>query len=364
MEPILEIMAASWHVFVETAIYMLFGFFVAGILNIFFKPSIVSRYLGKGKVRSVFLSALVGVPIPLCSCGVVPAAAGLKQQGANSGATLSFMIATPESGIDSIAVTYALLDPFMTIIRPVAAFLTAIIAGITENFFGIREHLSGSHVHHECCSDHNCSSNGIFLNENKDGRLSFFSKCKIGLKYAFLDLLGDIGRWFLVGILLAGLISYYVPEHFIESNLGSGLSAMLIMLVAGIPMYVCSTASTPIAAALIIKGLNPGAALVFLLVGPATNIASLTMVSGILGSRALFIYLASIVLCSLGLGVFTDMFYNGMGIQAKAVAGQAAQIIPHNIEIVSAGILTVLLVFAIWKRQKSHGAHHNSCEHH
>jgi hypothetical protein len=130
-----QILAASWHVFLESAVYMLFGFFFAGLLYVFVKPETISRYLGKGKVRSVFLSALAGIPIPLCSCGVVPAAAGLKRQGASNGATLSFLISTPESGIDSIPITYALMDPVITLVRPVAALITAIVAGITENFF-------------------------------------------------------------------------------------------------------------------------------------------------------------------------------------------------------------------------------------
>ena len=136
MKIIIEILAASWQVFLESAVYMLFGIFVAGILYVFLKPEKIGRYFGRGKVRSVLIAALAGIPLPLCSCGVVPAAAGLKRQGANNGAILSFLISTPETGIDSIPITYALMDPVITLMRPVAAFITAIIAGIFENFFG------------------------------------------------------------------------------------------------------------------------------------------------------------------------------------------------------------------------------------
>ncbi len=131
-----EILKESWHIYLDVAIYMLFGFFVAGILYVFFKADKIKEYLGTGKVRPVFLSALFGIPIPLCSCGVVPVATGLKKQGANSGAALSFMIATPESGVDSIAVSWAMLDPIMTVVRPIAGFVTAVATGVTQNFFG------------------------------------------------------------------------------------------------------------------------------------------------------------------------------------------------------------------------------------
>ena len=147
---IIEILETSWNVFHESAIYMLFGFFIAGIFYVFIKPEKIVRYLGRGKVRPVFLSALAGIPIPLCSCGVVPAAAGLKRQGANNGATLSFLISTPESGVDSIPVTYALMDPVITLVRPVAALITAIIAGITENIFGKSKDISDSLFQNSC----------------------------------------------------------------------------------------------------------------------------------------------------------------------------------------------------------------------
>ena len=139
MEVVYEILKESWYLYLDVAIYMLFGFFVAGLLYVFFKAEKIKQYLGTGKIKPVILSTLFGIPIPLCSCGVVPVATSLKKQGANSGAALSFMIATPESGVDSIAVSWAMLDPIMTVVRPIAAFITAVSTGIAQNFFGTED---------------------------------------------------------------------------------------------------------------------------------------------------------------------------------------------------------------------------------
>ncbi len=349
MQAILEILAASWYVFHESAIYMLFGFIAAGLLYVFLKPERIGHYLGRGIVRPVFISALAGIPIPLCSCGVVPAAAALKQQGANNGATLSFLISTPESGVDSIPVTYALMDPIITVIRPVAAFITAVTAGIIENIFGQPKKQTVIGSQNSFSASNDCSCNEAGKNSRASADAPFTVKIVSGLKYAFVELLGDIGKWFILGILLAGLITYFIPDTLFESYLSNNFIAMLVMLLAGMPMYVCATSSTPIAAALVLKGLNPGAALVFLLVGPATNVAALSMVSGLLGRRALFIYLGSIVVCSITLGFLTDMLYYSIGLTATARAGQAAEFFPYYIQIGGAVVLASLIVFALWK---------------
>ncbi|HUV78052.1 MAG TPA: SO_0444 family Cu/Zn efflux transporter [Desulfobacterales bacterium] len=343
----IEIIRASWQVFYESAVYMLLGFFIAGILYVFIKPETIGRYLGGGKVRSVFLAALAGIPIPLCSCGVLPAAAGLKRQGADNGATLSFLISTPESGIDSIPLTFALMDPIIALIRPVAAFITAVVTGLFENFSTRRNNSSENFSQLSCSDSSDCGCNSTVVNPGKPMEKPFAARIVSGLKYAFVDLLGDIGKWFIVGILMAGMITCMIPDALFESYLTNNFIAILVMLIAGIPMYVCATASTPIAAALVLKGLNPGAALVFLLAGPATNVASISVVSGLLGKRSLMIYLGSIAICSVILGIFTDMLYYSMGISATAVAGQAADIIPHFIQMGSAVILGVLLLFGL-----------------
>ena len=349
MNIIISILNASWQVFYESAVYMLFGFFIAGILYVFIKPETVGRYLGKGRVRPVLLAALAGIPIPLCSCGVLPAAAGLKRQGANNGATMSFLISTPESGIDSIPLTFALLDPIIALIRPIAAFITAIVTGLFENVLFSSKRSSDNIPEVVCSGSGGCCGITVLGNQAEQVKKSFIEKIVSGLKFAFVDLLGDIGKWFLLGIILAGIITYMIPDSLFESYLHNNFTAMLVMLVAGIPMYVCATASTPIAAALVLKGLNPGAALVFLLAGPATNVASISMISSLFGKKSLLIYLSSIAICSIVLGFFTDMLYYGMGISATATVGQAADIIPHYVQIGSAVILAALIIFALYQ---------------
>jgi len=347
MQIILEILAAAWHIFQQSAIYMLFGFFIAGILYAYVKTEKIARYLGGGNVRSVVLAALAGIPLPLCSCGVVPAAAALKKQGAGKGATLSFLISTPETGVDSIPITYALLDPVMTVIRPISAFITATVAGVVENFYGRNNEirLDQNQIDIEGCDCSNNPGSGSMVKEKN----SFRDKMAEGIKYAFGELMADIGPWFILGIFLAGLITYLIPERFADAYLGNPLLAMPLMLIVGIPMYVCATSSTPIAAALILKGLSPGAALVFLLAGPATNMASLSMVSKLMGKRSLVIYLGAISACSLVLGFLTDLVYSKLGISARAVAGQAAEIFPVFVEFAAAIVLASLIGYSVFR---------------
>ena len=349
MTDIINILGFSWDMFLDSSIYMLFGLLCAGLIHAYSKTETIGNYLGKGKVRSVFLSALIGIPIPLCSCGVVPAAAGLKKQGANNGATLAFLISTPETGVDSIPLTYALMDPLMAIMRPVAAFISAVTAGLIENFVGKPEVSNESPF--GSTQGLSCSKTAAFSKQNPG--LIKSSKIYGGMKYAFVDLLADIGKWFAIGLLISGLISYLMPDNLIETYLGNDLLAMFVMLITGIPMYVCATSSTPIAAALVLKGLNPGAALVFLLAGPATNIASLSMVYKMLGKKALLIYLLSISACALLFGFLTDFLYKGFNISAKASIGKTAELIPLHAQIIASIILTILLVNAIIREYRT-----------
>ena len=200
----------------------------------------------------------------------------LQKQGANKGATTAFLISTPESGVDSIAVTYALLDPVMTVARPAAALVTATAAGVAQNVLDRGEETTPMEPDRSCPVDGCCD--GTFCStEEHERHHTFGEKIRAGITYAVTDVWGDMAGWFLIGLLLAGLITSVVPEAWFSSYLGGGLPSMLIMLAVGIPLYICATASTPIAAALILKGVSPGAALVFLLAGPATNVTSLTV---------------------------------------------------------------------------------------
>ena len=361
-----RIVFESWEVLLQSAPFMLFGFFIAGLLKAFVGPEFISKNLGSGKTSDIFKASLLGVPIPLCSCGVIPAAAQLRQQGASKGATTSFLISTPETGVDSIAVTYALLDPIMTMLRPIAAFFTAVIAGImvdrdekknghtsplipdailfqhNHNHGHAHDH-SHNHSHDikQSCSDSNCCS-GCGC-EKSEAPLTFMGKVSSGMKYSFGNLLQDIGAWFIFGVILAGMFGALIPDGFIERNLGDGFLPLLIMLAAAVPLYVCATASTPIAAALALKGLSPGAALVFLLAGPATNAASFTVVAKLLGKRSAFIYLGTIIVCSLALGMLTNWMYYSLGLSITDWVQSGAEDVHGLFYTISAIILIGLI---------------------
>ncbi len=352
MSFLIDILRESWHLLQEASIYVIFGILVAGMLRIFLSPGTVARHLGRGRFSSVFKASLLGIPIPLCSCGVLPAAASLKKQGANKGATTAFLISTPESGVDSVALTYALLDPVMTIARPVAAFATATAAGLSENLFSKGEEEIEAKPDLSCPVD-GCCDGQECLPEDHRSHHTFSEKLRAGLAYALNDLWNDIAVWFLVGIVLAGLITALVPADVLTRTLGGGLPSMLIMLAAGVPLYICATASTPIAAALILKGVSPGAALVFLLVGPATNITSLTVLLGILGKRATAIYLTAIALSAVIFGLALDQVYAILGISAQAMAGQATEVIPPWAQVGGAVVLLALSIRPVYHALRS-----------
>jgi uncharacterized membrane protein YraQ (UPF0718 family) len=249
--------------------------------------------------------------------------------------------------VDSISITYALLDPIMTVARPLAAFVTAAVAGITENLFGASNKTAKiipdlSCPVDGCCDGQNCSP------EEHRHHHSFWEKFSAGMRFAIGDLWQDLAGWFLIGLILAGLITALVPPDMFSQYLGAGLPAMLIMLAIGIPLYICATASTPIAAALILKGVSPGAALVFLLAGPATNMASLTVLTGTLGKRATAIYLASIAICAVVFGLIVDQVYVSLGISAQAVVGQASEIVPEWAGLIGAIAILGMSVKPVW----------------
>lgn len=343
MNFITNIFNSSWHLLLASSIYILFGLLVSGFLKIFLDPHIVVRHLGHGRFASVFKAALLGIPVPLCSCGVLPAALSLKKQGASNGATTAFMIATPESGVDSIAITYALLDPLMTIARPLAAFCTAVTAGVAENLFGCQSDTPAAAPDLKCPVDGCCDGVDCPPEIHKRHH-GFGQRTGAGIRYAFTGFWKDLAPWFFWGILLAGVITALIPEDMFSRYLGSGLSAMLVMLALSIPLYICATASTPIAAAFILKGVSPGAALVFLLAGPATNVATLSVLAGILGKRATAIYLACISVCTVAFGLLLDQVYISWGISAMAVAGQVSEIMPEWVEIAAVVFLLAISI--------------------
>jgi uncharacterized membrane protein YraQ (UPF0718 family) len=306
MDILIKILLECWDILVESAPYVLFGFFAAGILKAYLSESLVAKHLGGSSMASVLKASLFGIPLPLCSCGVIPAAIELRKQGAGKGASAAFLISVPETGIDSVAITWALLDPVMTVIRPLSSLITAITTGLLINRLPDDQSLElVKEAEVSVCgcpiqTGESCSSAPVE---------SHFVRVRNGLAYAFGDLLGDIGKWLLIGIGVAGVIATLVPDDFFIRYLSNEFLSLLIMLGVGIPLYICASASTPVAAALVLKGLSPGAALVFLLAGPATNAATITVVSRYFGKKATLVYLISIALCSLLLGWLTNLIY-------------------------------------------------------
>lgn len=361
MNYIVGSLAAAWQVLLDASIFIIFGFVIAALIRAFLSSEQIVKYMGGNNFRSVFLAAVFGVPLPLCSCGVVPTAMALRKQGASKAATVSFLISTPESSIDSIAITYALIDPLMTVFRPIAAFLTGFVAGLAEIFLGKKEiekveadipcpHcIEGRETRDEGRKDE--SSLVHHPSSLVDHRHSLYERLGSGMRFAFVELFTDISRWFILGMLIAGVITYAVPTSFIENYMSGGLTSMLIMLAIGLPLYVCATASTPIAAALLLKGMSPGAALVFLLTGPATNAASFTVLIKMLGLRTAIIYLVSIAICAILLGLCLNEIYTLLNIDIKVSLGHAHEMIPLWLKWATAVPLTLAMLWAAIRKR-------------
>lgn len=320
---------SSLSMFLSAAPFMVFGLVVAGLLKVLLRPETVSRTLGRGRVASVFKAALVGVPMPLCSCGVLPVAQSLGRQGATPGAVASFLIATPESGVDSIAVSYALLDPLLALARPVAAFVSAVAAGLTINFTQDRSEAAT-----------------VPASGNETRRESLVS----GVRYAFGELWADMAGAFFVGVLLSGAVAAFVPDDFLGRFLGGGPLSMAVMFLVGVPLYVCATSSTPLAAALILKGVSPGAALVFLLAGPATNMASLSVLLRTYGRRFVAVYLGAIAAVAFAFGLAVDAMYALWGRTATATLGAASEVLPLWVSLPAALLLVATALPALRRR--------------
>ena len=278
-----------WQTTGAMAPYLLFGFLVAGILSVALSQSFVERHLGEGKFSTVFKASLLGIPLPLCSCGVIPVAASLRRHGASRGATTAFLMSTPQTGIDSLLVTYSLLGPIFAIYRPLVALLSGMLGGLLVTFF-VKEDLSSREKE---CQDSCCTSNDKGLVER-------------ALTYGFYTLPRDIGSSLILGLAIAGLISYLVPSNFFAQYFTSPLISMVIMLLCGIPLYVCATASVPVAAALLAKGVTPGAVLVFLMTGPATNAAAITTIWKTMGRKTALLFLLAVVISAFAAGIGLD----------------------------------------------------------
>jgi uncharacterized membrane protein YraQ (UPF0718 family)/copper chaperone CopZ len=326
-----------WEVLSDMAPYLLFGFLVAGLLHITISTRAIERHLGKRGLWSIFKSAILGVPLPLCSCGVLPVAASLKRRGASRGATASFLLSTPQTGIDSVMVTFSLLGPVIAIFRPIAALISGIVGGFLVETLGESDddHID---LHTTRAEDSSSSEKG--------------SRLKQILMYGFITLPEDIGRGLIVGLLIAGLITAIIPDDFFLGLLGTGFLSMLVMMVIGIPVYVCATASVPVAAALVAKGISPGAALVFLVAGPATNAAALSILWNVLGKKSTFIYLGTVAVAALASGLVLDSI---LEVSGSFDPNSAHHLIPGWLGTISSIILLGILGRSVISRYVPRG---------
>ncbi len=289
----MELIYSLLNILNEMSPYVLLGFLIAGIMHAFVSRRTFARHLSGKGWKSVVTSAAIGVPLPLCSCGVLPTAIAMRRNGASRAASTSFLISTPQTGVDSIAATWSLLGPAFAVIRPVAALVTSVFGGVAVGRTETDEDAPAA----EACA---------VVAEEDDAPRGFWNKCKAALRYGYIDLVGSIGGWLVIGLIIAALITVYVPADFF-SFLGSWpIVSMIAVLLIAIPMYVCATGSIPIAMSLMLKGLSPGTALVLLMAGPAANFASFTLISREMGRKAAVVYLISIIAGALAFGLAID----------------------------------------------------------
>ncbi|MCT7947452.1 SO_0444 family Cu/Zn efflux transporter [Shewanella septentrionalis] len=487
--------------FLDSAPWLLLGLILAGLLKVFVPMVWMQKQLGGHGFKTVVKAALLGAPLPLCSCGVIPAAVGLRRSGASKAATTSFLVSTPETGVDSIAVSYVLLGPFMAIVRPIAAITSAIVAGLlvgrddddgkpavksefksasdaavaaccasksasqsqaikaepvksccsptkdqplapvkaAASCCGTESHTdceqktepksaikmtpmaatssfmtahggsvanvgvmkaektasccasktaesvtpekilvvkkgaccgtsnkaeSGTHDHSAHApqaqgeADSCCASTQDMATELKSQ--SVLSRVGIGLKYAATDLVRDTTLWLLVGLFFAALVQTYVPADFL-AQWGNGILAMLVMVLVSVPMYICATASTPIAAGLLLAGVSPGAVLVFMMAGPATNIATLGVVAKELGKRALWGYLGGVIGVALVAGILVNYLVDSFGFVVMPQIGEQHQMLPQWLVATSGIVLALLMAKVVFEKIPRSWIRRNDC---
>lgn len=328
----------------EMSPYVLLGFLIAGVMHAFIPQKTIARHLSGTGIKPVIKAAAVGIPLPLCSCGVLPTAIAMKRNGASKAASTSFLVATPQTGVDSIAATWSLLGPAFAVIRPVAALVTALFGGVAV---GRAESKQGAeYSEYSECSD-------VCATDDKE-RKSFGRKCLDALRYGFIDLVSSIGGWLVVGLIIAAVITVYVPDDFFAIFGNRPILSMLAVLIVAIPMYVCATGSIPIALSLMLKGLSPGTALVLLMAGPAANFASFTLISREMGRKSALIYLASIIIGALAFGLAIDYLLPASWFDIAKIHPEGVGC--HHFSIFSTAcsvILASLLIFTFFK-----GHHH------
>ncbi len=325
MQALLSILTNIWNLSQEMAPYLLFGFIAAGSLSQIFSRTFVKQHLGQQTKYDAIKAALFGVPMPICSCGVLPLAASLRRQGASSSATASFLASTPQTGVDSLLVTYALLGWVFALFRALAAFISGIFCGWSV------QSITPPHIEQES-------------SESTRSTRSLRQRLKEALEHGFITLPRDIARPLIIGLILSGILTEWIPQNGFESHLNQPLISMFIMILIGLPLYICSSASVPLAYTFIQAGITPGAALVFLILGPATNMATLTTLGQLIGKRAAIIFLIVLTACALFAGILMNTITPQLGILEHVCDAHADKSILHT---TSAIILYLILLNGI-----------------
>ncbi len=319
----------------EMAPWLLIGFLFAGLLHVYMPEGSVRRLMGGKNLKSVIYASLLGIPLPLCSCGVIPTGISFYKEGASKGSTVSFLISTPQTGVDSILATYSLLGLPFAVLRPIVAFFSGIIGGAITNL-GFRNE-----------PEHESHAETIVKTDSGKG-----SKLRSMMHYAFYEFMMDIAKWLIIGLAIAALIALLLPDAFFTTYLHNDLLSMLIVLAASVPIYVCATGSIPIAAVLMMKGLSPGAALVFLMAGPATNTATMAVIGKAINRKTLVIYMATIILSAMVFGYFTNLFLpREWFTQMIGIHGEHEhELLPGWLQVGSAILLALLIVSGYIRR--------------
>ncbi|WP_404418000.1 SO_0444 family Cu/Zn efflux transporter [Marinospirillum sp.] len=339
MQMLLEILSVA----LSAAPWLLLGLLIAGLIKAWLPESLLQRWMGGHGLGSISRAAIIGMPLPLCSCGAIPTALTLHRGGAGRGPTTAFLIGTPGVGVDSILLTSVLLGPFMAVARVLGALVTAISTGLLVGLTSEQKTPApAAEKASSCCSKSSCCDSDAST-EDSCSTTSNQSSLRQGLRYAFSDLLDDISVWVFAGLLLAGVLVTLMPPETL-AGLSGGFLSLLLMAVIGIPLYVCATAATPIAAGLLLTGISPGMALVFLLAGPITSLATLGLLRREFGTQALMIYLGSILVVTVALGWLLDELLRHISLDPVAQATEVQELLPASLEWLALGLL---LVFAL-----------------
>lgn len=333
---------ALWQMVTKMTPFLFLGFLFAGILHVAVPKRFFTNYLSQNSFKSVFLAALFGIPLPLCSCGVLPTAMSLRKEGASKGATTAFLTATPQTGIDSILATYSVFGLAFTIIRPIAALVTSLFSGCFVTIFDKDDAHDVAHYDGDSCG---C--------EVREEPRTFWQKVIAALRYGYFTMLQDIGGHLMVGLIIAGIIAIAIPDSFLLQFADNPLLEMLAVTIVAIPMYVCATGSIPIAAALMLKGLSPGAALVFLMAGPAVNFASMIVIKKVMGMKSMLIYILSIVIGACTFGLVIDLLLPAEWFRViDSSADCCAVTVPVWKTIATIAFLLLVVNALVWKHRK------------